>query len=283
MSTFDYFNGQFIPTGTPVITADSRALRYGDGLFETIKVINGQLLLSGLHFSRLFNGMELLGFEIPKHFTPESITEIILQLCRKNKAGRAARVRLSVLRGNGGPYDPETMQPRLLIQCWPLPEHLMELNQNGLQADIYSDARKSCDAFSHLKSNNYLPYLMGAQFARKHQLNEAILLNVYDRICDATIANIAWIKNGTIFTPPLSEGCVGGVMRAYLLQNCEAITGHSMTEQAGTTADLAEADELFLTNAISGIRWVAQCGSRQYGNQLVTLLYKQLISPMNAQ
>lgn len=282
MSTFDYFNGQFLPTGTPVIAADSRALRYGDGLFETIKVINNQLMLAELHFARLFNGLELLGFEVPKHFTPDSITGIILQLCRKNKATKAARVRLSVIRGNGGPYDPETMQPQLLIQCWPLPEHLTELNQNGLQVGIYRDARKNADAFSHLKSNNYLPYLMGAQFARKHQLNDAILLNLYDRICDATIANIAWIKNGTIFTPPLSEGGVGGVMRKYLLQHCESITGIRMMEQAGTVANLEDADELFLTNAISGIRWVAQCGNKTYGNALTAILYKRLISPMNA-
>jgi branched-chain amino acid aminotransferase len=281
MATFDFYNGSFIPAGTPVITADSRALRYGDGLFETIKLINNRLLLASAHFDRLFHGLSLLHFEIPKHFTRDYITASILQLCQKNKTEKAARVRLSVLRGNGGPYDPENMQPQLLIQCWPLPEHLLQLNQNGLHIGIYSGARKTCDAFANLKSNNYLPYLLSAQFAKQHQLNDAVLLNVFDRICDASIANIAWIKNGTIFTPPLSEGCVAGVMRRYLLEECENITGIKFLEQTGTANDLEQADELFLTNAISGIRRVAQCGEKKYTHQLTTQLYHQLIKPMH--
>lgn len=281
MATFDFYKGAFIPSGTALVSADSRALRYGDGLFETIKLINNTIHLADAHFDRLFHGLQLLNFDIPKHFTRQSITDNILQLCKKNKTEKAARVRLSVLRGNGGPYDPESMQPELLIQCWPLPEHITALNQNGLQLDIYPDARKACDIFANLKSNNYLPYLLTAQFAKKHQLNDAVLLNVFDRICDASIANIAWIKNGTIFTPPLSEGCVAGVMRRYLLEQCETITGISMIEQAGTAEDLMQADEMFLTNAISGIRWVAACGTKQYKHQLTTQLYDQLIRPMH--
>ena len=282
MSTFDFYNGSFIPGGSPLIGANSRALRYGDGLFETIKLIENRLLLADAHFDRLFQGLSLLQFDIPKHFTRLSITDSILQLVRKNNAEEAARIRLSVLRSNGGPYDPENMQPQLLIQCWPLPEHTLQLNQNGLQIGIYADARKACDAFANLKSNNYLPYLMGALFAKQHQLNDAVLLNVFDRICDASIANIAWVKNGTIFTPPLTEGCVAGVMRRYLLEQCERTTGLAMKEQAGTAKDLAEADEVFLTNAISGIRWVSQCGETKYGHSLTTQLYDQLIRPLHS-
>ena len=281
MSTFDFYNGSFIPTGSPVIGANSRALRYGDGLFETFKLIDNRLLLAEAHFNRLFHGLSLLQFDIPKHFTQLSITDSILQLVRRNKTEKAARIRLTVLRSNGGPYDPESMQPQLLIQCWPLPEHAMQLNQNGLQIGIYSDARKACDAFANLKSNNYLPYLMAAQFAKQQLLNDAVLLNVFDRICDASIANIAWVKNGTIFTPPLTEGCVAGVMRDHLLQQCERIAGVKMKEQAGTAEDLAAADEVFLTNAISGIRWVAQCGEKNYGHSLTTQLYHQLIRPLH--
>lgn len=281
MSTFDYFNGSFIPSGTPVITADSRALRYGDGLFETIRLSANRLLLADYHFDRLFHGLSLLHFDIPKHFTREHITAIILQLCKKNRTENAARVRVSVLRGNGGPYDPESMQPQLLVQCWPLPSRVQELNPNGLQIGIYPDARKSCDVFANLKSNNYQPYLLAAYFAKQNQLNDAVLLNVSGRICDTSIANIAWIKNGTIFTPPLSEGCVAGVMRRHLLEHCETITGIRMMEQTGTVEDLAQADELFLTNAISGIRWVAQCSEKKYQHQLTSQLHDQLIKPMH--
>lgn len=281
MSTFDYYNGSFIPSGSPVASADSRALRYGDGLFETFKLIGNRLLLADAHFDRLFHGLSLLHFELPKHFTREFLTETILQLCKKNKTEKAARIRLSILRGNGGPFDPENMQPQLLVQCWPLPPQMFELNQNGLHIGIYPDARKSCDIFANLKSNNYQPYLLAAYFAKQNQLNDAVLLNVWDRICDTSIANIAWIKNETIFTPPLSEGCVAGVMRRYLLERCEPVTGMQMRERSGTAEDLVQADEIFLTNAISGIRSVSQLGGKKYQRMLTTQLYDQLISPMH--
>ncbi|MBO9633082.1 MAG: aminotransferase class IV [Chitinophagaceae bacterium] len=281
MSTFDYYNGKFIPSGSPVVSADSRALRYGDGLFETLKLIGNQLLLADSHFDRLFHGLSLLHFDLPQYFTREFLTGLILQLCKKNNTEKAARIRLSILRGNGGPFDPENMLPQLLIQCWPLPSHALSLNEHGWQIGIYPEARKSCDVFANLKSNNYQPYLLAAHFAKRNQLDEAVLLNVWGRICDASIANIAWIKNGTIFTPPLSEGCVAGVMRRHLLEHCELVTGIRMIEQAGTAEDLAQADEIFLTNAINGIRKVSRLGGKQYQHPLTTQLYDQLIRPMH--
>ena len=73
------------------------------------------------------------------------------------------------------------------------------------------------DEFSNLKSNNYLGYAMGAMYAKKHKFHDCLMLNSSNRICDATVANVFWVKDGKIFTPPLSEGCVAGVMRAHLI------------------------------------------------------------------
>src|SRR5207249_2147893 len=92
-----------------------------------------------------------------------------------------------------------------------------------------------------------------------------LLLNVHDRICDATIANVFWIKNGTIYTPPLSEGCVAGVTRRYILEKIQSAR-HKIQEKVCEIIDLENADEIFLTNAIQGIRWVKQFRDKTYSN-----------------
>ncbi|WEK35836.1 MAG: aminotransferase class IV [Candidatus Pseudobacter hemicellulosilyticus] len=282
MGKYLSFNGRILEEQLPLVSASNRGLRYGDGLFETMKLIRGEIRLAPLHFDRLFRGLSLLRFDIPAFFSAESITADILRLCQKNKCTDAARIRLSVFRGNGGLYDAENLLPNLLIQAWPLEEHRMVLNSNGLRMDVYSLARKSCDVFAGLKTNNYLPSIMAALYAKEKRLNDCFLLNTWDRICDASIANVWWVRNGHIFTPPLSEGAVAGVMRQYLLQEAgRPGTGLFITEQPLQPDELEQADEVFLTNAISGIRWVQSYRQKDYGNQLATTLFNQFVQPLN--
>lgn len=285
--SYIYFNGQLVDDQEHLVTADNRGLRYGDGLFETLKVINGTISLADLHFERLFKGLSLLAFELPAFFTPAYLTEAILAVCQKNKVTKAARVRLNIVRGNGGLYDPEDLSPNTIIQSWPLPEHTLQLNVNGLVIDVYPEARKSTDPFANIKSNNYLPYAMAALYAKQQRLNDCLVLNTHDRICDATIANIWWVKVDTIFTPPLSEGGVAGVMRHYLLnkirQQPAAFKGWApqAVEQPLTIETLLQADEVFLTNALYGIRWVGQCRDQSYNHSVASLLYEQLIKDLH--
>ena len=128
-----------------------------------------------------------------------------------------ARIRLMIFRGNGGIFDPEDLNPNFIIESWPL-TNSSGLNENGLTVDIFPGAKKSCDSFSNIKSNNYLPYVMAGLFAKKNKLNDCILLNSFDRVCDSAIANVFIIKKNKIYTPPLTEGCVAGVMRRWMLE-----------------------------------------------------------------
>ncbi|MFT3827275.1 MAG: aminotransferase class IV [Chitinophagaceae bacterium] len=276
MTEHIYFDGKIIPATSALVTADNRGLRYGDGLFETIKVINNTIQLQQLHFERLFNGLKLLQFDVPVHCTPAYLAEQILVLCKKNGAQKAARVRLAVFRGNGGLYDAENMRPHIVIQTWALPENYTRFNENGLVVDLYQDVQKSCDILANVKSNNYLPYVMAALFAKKHKLNDSLVLNIHKRICDATIANVFLVKDKAVITPPLSEGCVAGVMRAHLLQKI-AEAGYTITEAPVTKEMIDTADEMFLTNALYGIRWVQRCGEKQFGNQFSATCYHKFI------
>ncbi len=221
MPEYINWNGKIVDKDNFHISPDNRSFRYGDGFFETMKIADGNLLLSGLHFTRFFSSLQLLSFDVPVLFTPEYFIEHVQNLVTKNNHRSHARVRLMVYRGNGGLYDPENHYPHFVIQSWPLQELRDELNTNGLNIDIYTEARKVSDSFSMVKSNNYLCYAMAALWAKKNKLNDCLLLNPYNNICDSTIANIFIVQDNVIKTPAIAEGCVNGVARSYLIECCK--------------------------------------------------------------
>lgn len=277
MSNFIHFNGNIIPAEDPIVSAGSRGLRYGDGLFETMRVVKGRIVLQSLHFERLFNGLTVLQFQCPAFLTPDYLSTAVLALCRTMNIEQGARIRLNMVRGHGGLYDPENHTPNIIIEAWPLAVPAT-IQEKGLIVDIYSGARKHFDVLANIKSNNYLPYVLAALHASNNQLDDCLLLNTEGRICDATIANVFWVKDGQLVTPPLSEGGVGGVMRRYLIENAAA--QHAIREEPLTPAMLEQADELFLTNAIQGIKWVSRYKDKQYANQLARVLYDEYVKKL---
>ena len=268
-------NGKIQAGDQPALLVSNRGYRYGDGLFETIKLINERILLEPYHFERLFSGLSLLQFDIPKLFTAGMLRGEILDLSKKNGCGQRARVRVSVFRGNGGLFD-EDKGLQYVIECWPLDGSVNKLNDNGLVIDIFPGARKSCDIFSNLKSANFLPYTMAALYAKENKLNDCLLLNTNDNIADSSIANLFMIKDGIISTPALSEGCVNGVMRRYLLEKLKD-AGFRIKETPVLPEDVENADEVFLTNAIKGIRWVKQFRNKIYTNATTAEIYNRVL------
>jgi branched-chain amino acid aminotransferase len=270
-------DGKLLPADQPVLLADNRGYRYGDGLFETMKMVRQSISLEVFHFQRFFAGLQVLGFEIPTLFTPRRLEQEIHQLCKKNQCDDLARIRLSAFRGNGGIYDTTTWM-QYIIECWPIPESANQWPENGLDIGLFRDARKSCDLFANLKSANFLPYVMAARYARENKWNDCLVLNQHGRIADATIANLFLIKEKAILTPSLSEGCVNGVMRRYLLEKLKAEnSGLTIMEQPITLDDLLNADEVFLTNSLNGIKWVKQLQDKKYTNLLSKRIYDQYI------
>jgi len=161
------FNGVMMDAEKPVITVDNRSFRYGDGCFETMKAVKRKIIHANEHFERFFTSLELLQFDKPNYLNAAYLSEHITKLLEQNKHQQTARIRLTLFRGNGGLYDAENHFPNYCIQTWNLNIANNDLNENGLVIDVYKDARKVCDAFSHLKSNNYLPYVMAALWAKK--------------------------------------------------------------------------------------------------------------------
>ena len=269
------YNGKLIASGKAVITADNRSFRFGDGCFETMKMIAGNIVLNNYHFERLFSSLALLKFETPGYFTAAALAEQIKKLALKNKHTNA-RIRLTIFRGDGSLYEYENNIPNYIIQTWPLLTLASTFNKEGLATGVYKHARKTSDGFSHIKTNNFLPYAMAAIWAKENKLDDAIILNNYGRVAEATIANIFLVNDGKIKTPALTEGCIQGVMRRYLIE-CIKKENIPFEETAISTDTLLEANELFITNAVQGIKWISRCENNHYQSQLAGYLYNRFL------
>ncbi|MGC4037064.1 MAG: aminotransferase class IV [Chitinophagaceae bacterium] len=273
---FICINGTIIPANQPVLMTDNRSFRYGDGLFETMKMINGKIILEELHFDRLLKSLKFLKYDLPVSFTIASIRESVQVLAEKNNVSDFCRIRLTISRGNGNLHSSALLKPEYLIEC-SVPDVLVNrFNEKGLSVSIYKEARKTCDIISTIKSANFLPYVLGALYAKENNIDDSILLNVNAGIADATIANIFLIKDGVVYTPALTEGCINGVMRRYLLEQF-AVAGITYREGTVLEQDLLQADEVFLTNAVTGIRWVKNCAGKEYSSVVTERLYNDFI------
>ena len=271
------YNSKFFKEESAVLSADNRGFKFGDGLFETMKSINGHLHFIDEHFARLWQGLQVLQFKIPRHITPDLLQAQILALLKKNGHNKIARIRLTMFRAEGGLYDVINHTPHYLIQTWGLPDETGTWNSNGLVLGIYPDVKKSCDILSNLKNNNFLPYAMAALQAKKQKWNDAVLLNTAGRICDTTIANIFLIKDEVIFTPALQEGCVAGVMRKNMIKLLTA-GNYKIIEGKLSIDDLMNADEVFLTNSVYNLRWVQSIGDKKYANIQTQKIYTAVFS-----
>ena len=272
---FFVYNSNYFHQNEKVISGGNRALRYGDGLFETMRMYEGKILNVDFHFERFFSGMKTLQFETPEYFSSEFFLNTVNELLLKNSIQKDARIRLMAFRGDAGFFDKENNFPGYIIETWPLSEKI-ELNENGLVVDVFEGARKSCDQFSNLKSNNYLPSVMAGLFAKKNKLDDAIILNAFDRICESAIANIFIIKGENIYTPLLSEGCVAGTMRRWMLE-IFSLKNYAFIEKNISIDDMLNADEFFLTNAIHPVRWVKSFRGKIYGNEKVNEIFDNFI------
>ncbi len=277
--SFINYNGKIYPADKRLISADNRSFRYGDGCFETIKVLNEKIINENYHFERLFSSIEILQFEKPLNFTSFFLRKQILALIKKNNHQPFSRVRLMIFRGAGSLFEVSDNFPNYIIESSALDLAQNEFNKDGFVIGIYPDAKKAADRFSPLKNNNFLPYAMGALWVKKNNLNDALILNAQDRIAESTTANIFIVKNGTAITPSLSEAPVSGTMRRYLLK-CMREENIPVEESEIKPEDLNEASEIFFTNAGFGIRWVSQLKLQSYNNQLSSFLHNKFIKPL---
>ena len=271
------YNGELHLSDQLLISPNNRSFKYGDGFFETMKLVNGTILFLNFHLERLFFSLHTMQFDKPATFTKDNLLQQIFSLVSKNNHQHLARIRLTIFRGDGNLYDISN-QPNYIIQSEMLPG-FPAYNERGLSLCIYKDARKTADAFSNIKNNNFLPYAMAAVWCKKNNFDDALVLNGYGNIAEATTSNIFIVKDNVILTPALTEGCVAGVTRRYLLR-CFTKENIAFEETRLTEEDVYNADEMFLTNTGWHIQWIKQLGTKIYTNQTSKTQYQQFITPL---
>jgi branched-chain amino acid aminotransferase len=251
------FDGQ-LQEGAVAVAPGSRGLRYGDGLFETMRLKEGRLLFFARHMERLSLGLELM------QLAPElgDLRGQVAALAAANGCGSSARVRLNVFRGEGPLFQAAAGSCHYILEAAPL-DAPASLNHPGLHTGIFDDIRRCADRYSRLKTNNYLASCMGARHAARQGWDEALLLNAAGRIAESCTANLFILENDVLYTPPLPEGCVAGVMRDHLL-HVLPVRGIAVREEPVSLERVAGAEEVFLTNVIKGVQPVSSVGEHTY-------------------
>jgi branched-subunit amino acid aminotransferase/4-amino-4-deoxychorismate lyase len=269
------FNGDIIAADAPVLTVANRGFRYGDGLFESMRYLNGELMFPELHLDRLRKGMRMLKLEgysqLDKYFLREKVEELV----RRNKIGQSARVRLMIFRDGDGLYAPVTNRIGYVLQVSKMTDSQYTGNPRGLIIDVFDEVTKPVTSLSNLKTCNSLPFVLAGVFRNQHKLDDVLLLNQHGFLCEAISSNIFVVYQNQLFTPALSEGCVAGVMRQVVMHLARENDLHLVEAQISPQI-LNEADEVFLTNAVQGIQWVMGYNRKRYFNEMFRFLLNAL-------
>jgi len=275
MSKYILFNDEFVAAEQAVVKASNRAFKFGDGLFESMRMCNGKLQFAEQHADRLRAGMKALKMEgyalLDEYFLRQKTAELL----KKNRFNGNIRFRLTVYRDGEGLYTPQSNKVGYLLEGIQLDQSIYELNQKGLIIDVYDELTKPINKLSNYKTSNALLYVMAGLYQKQHRLDEAILLNQQGFLCESTSSNLFVVYQKQIYTPALSEGCVAGVMRSIVLQLAKT-HNFPLIEAQINPEILNEAEEVFVTNASTGIRWVMGYGRKRYFNEVAKMLSAKL-------
>ncbi|MES2276796.1 MAG: aminotransferase class IV [Bacteroidota bacterium] len=272
--TFINFNDEILPADTKVMNVANRAFKYGDGLFESMRLMKGQVKFADMHADRLQRGMKALKIDGYSQMDTWFLKDRVDTLASRNKC-KHGRVRLTVYRDAGGLYAPSQNKHGFCMEVQPMDEPRYFLNEKGLIMDVFTELGKPLNYLSNIKSCNALTYVMAGIYKNQQKLEDVFILNQNKFLCEASSSNVfVWYQNH-LYTPALSEGCVEGVMRQVVI-NLALKNKIPVTEAQISPEILYEADEVFLTNATRGIQWVMGYGVKRYFNKLSKGLMDEL-------
>ncbi len=265
------FNGDLRTENEFSLSSNNRAFKYGDGLFETIKVENGRVVFLEDHYFRLMSSMRMLRMEISMKFTLEFFEKEILRTIEANELIKS-RVRFSVFRNDGGLYLPKDNATSYIIES----DKLSITVKTEYEVDLFKDHYVYSGMLSTLKTNNKILNVIASVYADENGLDNCILLNENKQVVEAINSNIFLVKNNQITTPSLSEGCLKGVVRKNIISLINKDTEYEILEAAISPFELQKADEVFLTNTIVGIQSVTKYRKKVYEISVATDLHNKL-------
>jgi len=234
-------NSEFTNEQDLIIKSSNRAFNYGDGFFETIKIINTKPFNFSAHYARFSLACKVL--KLKNEETVSSLLSVINSLINQNKLINGS-VKIHISREEGGRYQPKSQNCEMMINTC----SGFGFEQNiPVSLCVFPDELKTMGSLSNIKSVNAAVSVLGAIHAKELGFDNAILKNTKGNYIEATNSSLFIIKDNVIYTPPLSDGCIDGTMRVWVLNNDKVV------EKSLSLADIKQSDEVFITNALTGI------------------------------
>lgn len=265
------YNGLITPDTNLQLSYNNRAFKYGDGIFETIKVSNGKVIFWEDHYFRLMASMRMLRMKIPMTFTLEFLEDEILKTTKQFEE-KELRVRLNVYRKDGGLYTPKTNDVDYLIDVKPI----TFTKKTDYKIDLYKDFYNYSGLMSTVKTTNRMLNTLASIFAQENDLDNCILLNERKGVVEVINGNIFMVKGNVIKTPSLTEGCIKGVIRKKIIEIIDKHKDYSIEEVSISPFEIQKADEVFITNTIIGVQPITNYRKKRYKSLVGVSLAKSL-------
>lgn len=235
-------NGKFVEKKTASIPLCDHGLLYGDGIYETLRTVNGSIWLFADHMKRFRRSADATGLEIP--YTNNQLKSLIEKLILKNRY-QESRIRITLTRGCNDFDFASCKNPTLIIEAKKLKTPKKNLYKKGATAITYKITRPA----PHIKSTSMLPSILAYRQAKNQNVFEALLVNEKEFITEASMSNFFAIKNQILYTP--KENILHGTVRNYLIKLLK--TRFEIKFLPISHKELYDCDELFITSTIKGV------------------------------
>ena len=274
------FNGVILDSDFQ-LSVNNRSFLYGDGVFETLKIVDNTILFFEDHYFRLMASMRIVRMEIPMSFTLEFLESQILSLVNQLAIENSARVRITVYRNEGGYYAPNQNSVSYVIQAAPLSNKTYTIEKSNFEVDLYKDFAVTKQLLSTLKTTNKMIHVTASIFAKENQLESCLLINDSKNVIEAISGNLFMLMGNTLIAPPISEGCLNGIMRKQIITLAKQFETIDFVEREISPFDIQKADELFITNVIQGIQPITKYRKKEFEIKLALQLLEKLNAGLN--
>ena len=254
------FNGELLYPENVKISSENRAFKYGDCIFETVKVMHNKVVFWEDHYFRLMASMRMLRMKVPMKFTLEFLEKEILKTIQGIENGTSFRVRLNIFRKDGGLYTPKTNEI----------DYLIDVKENNYKTkemysvDVFKDFYSYSGLLSTIKTNNRMLNTLASIYAKENDLDNCVLINEKKGVVEVTNANIFILKGNIVKTPAITEGCIKGIVRKKVIEIISKNENYSLEETNISPFEIQKADEVFITNVIIGIQPVTNYKKKKF-------------------
>lgn len=254
------------------IEFSDRGFQYGDGLFETIEILDGTPVFLNQHLQRLSKGCERLLIPTPDLAI---LRQEALQIASQSKNAQAV-LKLIVTRGSGGRgyRQPETIHATRLLSLHPFPSYPESLKQQGITVRFCRTRLGLNPALAGIKHLNRLEQVLARAEWDSADIQEGLMLDIADNVIEGTMSNVFIVKNHCLITPQISQCGVEGILRNIVIRLAKN-NQINVVERPVKQQELMAAEEIFVTNSIIGIWPVKQLEDQRYA---IGSLYKRLQS-----